>query len=230
MNGLRWFRGAVVVVACVALLGVAGVGVASAAPSGKAAKASKAAKAGKGRRGARAATAEQTTPLDQFVGEQKGCEGGWKTIDGQRFVLDWAKSGFDGALLVVAHCGAGAGKMGVGVRLLDGTSSYSAELAVNQWSPDEVKAVLVRDVNGDNVPDVVLAATAITGVGPTGAQPFAVMDALVSTPETSSTAVYRAAVEKEREAMAKAKDVRAAATALERKIRGTKTMGPAKKR
>lgn len=179
-------------------------------------------------RAARPATPAQTTPLDQFVGEQKGCEGGWKTIDGQRFVIDWPKSGFDGALLVVAHCGAGAGTMGVGVRLLDGTSAFSSELAVNQWSPDEVKAVLVRDVNGDNVPDVVLAATAMTGVGPTGAQPFAVMDALVSTPETSSSAAYRAATEAERKAMERAQTAKSAGVLLAAAIRRAGKAAPSK--
>lgn len=219
MNGMRLWQTAqrgLVVVGIGAVVSL--FGPAAAHAKGKA----------KAKRGAWVATAEQTTPLDQYVAEQKGCEGGWKTLDGQRFVLDWPKSGFDGALVVVASCGEGAGQYGVGVRLLDGTSSFSTELAVNQWSPDAVKAVLVRDVNGDGVPDVVLAATAMTGVGPTGAQPFAVMDALVSTPDTSNTAIYRAAVEKEREAMAKAKDVRAAATALERKIAGTKRPLPTK--
>ncbi|MEY3012116.1 MAG: hypothetical protein RIT45_851 [Pseudomonadota bacterium] len=219
MNGMRLWQTAqrgLVVVGIGAVVSL--FGPAAAHAKGKA----------KGKRGARVATAEQTTPLDQYVAEQKGCEGGWKTLDGQRFVLDWPKSGFDGALVVVASCGEGAGKYGVGVRLLDGTSSFSTELAVNQWSPDAVKAVLVRDVNGDGVPDVVLAATAMTGVGPTGAQPFAVMDALVSTPDTSNTAIYRAAAEHEREAMAKAKNVRAAATALERKLAGTKRPLPAK--
>ncbi|MCB9740500.1 MAG: hypothetical protein H6747_14650 [Deltaproteobacteria bacterium] len=178
--------------------------------------------------GARVATAEQSTPLDQFVGDQKGCEGGWKVLDGQRFVLDWPKSGFDGALLAVARCAAGAGKFGVGVRLLDGTSSFTTELAVNQWSPDAVQAVLVRDVNGDNTPDVVIAATAMTGVGPTGAQPFAVMDALVSTPETSSSAAYRAASEAERKAMERAKTAKAAGVLLAAAIRRAGKAAPSK--
>jgi hypothetical protein len=194
------------------------------------ATAAKRAKPYKKTQGARATTAAQSAPLDQYIAAQKGCAGGWEFLDGQRFVLDWPRADFDGALLAVARCGEGAGQFGVGVRLLDGTSSFSTALAVNQWSPYKVRAVLVRDVNGDNTPDVVIAATAIPGAGPEAAVPFAVMDALVSTPETASTAAYRAAAEVERAAMAKAKTVKAAATLLAMKIRGTKTTGPRKKR
>lgn len=165
------------------------------------------------------ATPAQTVPLDQFVAEQKGCERGWKTLEGERFVIDWPKSSLDGALLVVARCNVGPGQLGVGVRLLDGTSSFSTELAVNGWAPDDLNEVLVRDVNGDKVPDIVLAATAITGAGPTGAQPFPVMDALISTPETSSTAIYRAATEAERKAMERAKTAKAAGVRLATAIR-----------
>jgi hypothetical protein len=42
----------------------------------------------------------------------------------------------------------------------------------DQWSCFDVTAVAFRDVNGDRLKDVLVLATAITGVGPTGARPF----------------------------------------------------------
>jgi len=42
----------------------------------------------------------------------------------------------------------------------------------DQWSCFDVTAVAFRDVNGDGRKDVLVLATAITGIGPTGAQPF----------------------------------------------------------
>jgi hypothetical protein len=42
----------------------------------------------------------------------------------------------------------------------------------DQWSCFDVTAISFRDVNGDGRKDVLVLATAITGIGPTGAQPF----------------------------------------------------------
>jgi hypothetical protein len=42
----------------------------------------------------------------------------------------------------------------------------------NLWACSDIKAVAFRDVNADGRTDVIVMATAITGIGPTAAKPF----------------------------------------------------------
>jgi len=42
----------------------------------------------------------------------------------------------------------------------------------NDWSCEEITGVAFADVNGDGRKDVIVMATAITGIGPTAARPF----------------------------------------------------------
>jgi hypothetical protein len=54
-----------------------------------------------------------------------------------------------------------------------GQTVYRFPMAyADQWSCFDVTAVAFRDVNDDGRKDVLVLATAVTGIGPTGAQPF----------------------------------------------------------
>jgi len=127
-------------------------------------------------------TEKELESLERSEALWKRCEQP-RLAENQNFRLQQPGSPLDGRALVAVLCL----DMGVGVRFglfKDGKlEQLLPEHPASAWNADEVQAVSFSDVDGDGRSDLVTIVSAMSGVGPTAAEPFNVGAVWFQTPE-----------------------------------------------
>lgn len=90
----------------------------------------------------------------------------------QSFRLQQKGAPLDGALLISMMCQDNVGVVAFGLYRNGQLEQALPAHPANTWSVEEIQAIAFPDVNGDGRFELLTIVSAMTGMGPTGAEPF----------------------------------------------------------
>jgi hypothetical protein len=112
------------------------------------------------------------------------CDSGWVIASKHSFRLSGPGDVRDQAVFASAHCD-DSRRYAFVTRLRSGeVMAWESHAVHNEPMPWEVEGISFADVNHDGHADLLVAVSAMTGVGPDGAKPYIIMDALISSADT----------------------------------------------